>query len=116
MKSLAELKVICEAATPGEWTLSTKHKSILLNKDGKQFAIVKHMLLQDRKFITTFNPAVVRRLLEVVERQREALEFTSGSCSEFCLQNKHPNCSHVTKEQEMARAALAQDAHPTEAA
>ena len=111
---LAAYQQVCEAATPGEWTLSTKHKSILLDKDGKQFAIIKHMLLQDRKFIATFNPAVVRRLLEVVARQREAL-INIGLCQAQRLGHDvskldfERGCAHC---EQQVRAALAQDAQP----
>ena len=106
--NLAAWKQVCEAATPGEWTLSTKHKSILLNKDGKQFAIIKHMLLQDRKFIATFSPAVVLRLLEVVERQREDLE----KYGQHVHQLNEPGCYNLGKCVCGLEDALAQDAPP----
>ena len=74
---LTTYQQVCEAATPGPW-MQDHHFPWFVSD---QTPIRKHIASvgtlsssPDAKFIATFNPAVVLRLLGVVARQREALE------------------------------------------
>lgn len=86
--SIAELRAICERATPGPWKCQIPAmtgewptgKIKPLKIKGRLYG---HPMLpiNDAEYIAALNPSTVKALLDDLERMREALGFYSGAAN-----------------------------------
>ena len=84
--SIEELKRIAESATPGPVELELvdgawkfKHPKIPRGFHGLCYSWTAHIDERDAKYIATFNPQLILKLLEQIGVMREALEFYAGA-------------------------------------
>ena len=71
MPTLAQLKAICEAATPGPWRVikcqQNDYRSIAFSTKRNESYTTSPLEISDAEFIAKFNPAFVLKLLAVAE-------------------------------------------------
>lgn len=88
---LHELRRIAESATPKKWQYRTAYGvAFIENQDGHDIAsAVEYLIPDNATFMTTFDPIMAKKLLDVVEACQKAYD-SSGYDSE----NYHHTIEH----------------------
>jgi hypothetical protein len=103
---LDELERICEAATPGPWTLD-EHRDRLRAVNGDPIAETWNgtRRLDDARFIEAARHALPKLIANVRELEHRAVKAEARLGAEYCgySQCTHPNCRAVLAGTEVQR-------------